>query len=248
MIKRVVVGATLAAASLAAYASVRRWWETWGVDPAESARALPGDELVEQPTTSDTRGLTIDAPPEAVWPWLVQMGYGRAGWYSYDRLDMRGSSAEEIVPEWQALAVGDTLPTHPGGGFEVRVLEPGRALVAYIDSAIAARWKEHRDGGEPQPTGLAVTGGFLDTSMPRQFAATWTFVVEPEAGGRTRLVERFRVRFDGPTPGSRLMGPALGFGVFFMTQRHMMGVKARAEAHARRASSAPIPSVPEAVG
>ena len=248
MIKRVVVGATIAAAGVAAYASVRRWWETWGVDPAESARALPGDDLVEQPTTSDTRVLTIDAPPEAVWPWLVQMGYGRAGWYSYDRLDMRGTSAEEIVPEWQNLSVGDTLPTHPGGGFEVRVLEPGHALVAYVDSAMAARWKEGRDAGETQPTGLAVSGGFLDTSMPREFAATWTFVVEREAGGRTRLIERVRARFDGPTAGSRLMGPALGFGVFFMTQRHMLGVRKRAEAHARRGVMADEPSIPEPVG
>ena len=59
-----------------------RWWRTWGHDPEEAARSLPGDELVPTPTAIDTRGITIDAPPEAVWPWLVQMGFDRGGWYT----------------------------------------------------------------------------------------------------------------------------------------------------------------------
>ena len=100
---------------------------------------LPGDELVPTPTAIDTRGITIDAPPEAVWPWLVQMGYGRAGWYSYDRLDMRGKSVDTIVPKHQALAVGDLMPMSPEAGFEVKVLEPGRALVLYADTALIER-------------------------------------------------------------------------------------------------------------
>ena len=99
--------------------------------PDQASRRLPGDEIVPEPVAIETRGITIDAPPATVWPWLVQMGYGRAGWYSYDQLDQRGASADEIVPAWQELAVGDILPTHPGGGFEVAILEaparPGRA-------------------------------------------------------------------------------------------------------------------------
>jgi hypothetical protein len=250
MIKRVLVGATVAAAGWAAYAGVRRWWETWGVDPSEAKRALAGDELVADPTVVDTRGLTIEAPPEAVWPWLVQMGFGRAGWYSYDRLDMRGASAERIVPEWQQLEVGDLLPTHPDGGFEVKVLDPGRALVVYIDAPMAERWKEAarsrgRDetvgAGESMPPGLAASGGFLDASMPQDFAVSWAFVLEPADEG-TRLVERIRGRFEGPAgPGSRLMLPALGFGVFLMTQRHMTGIKKRAEAAFRRATTPAAP-------
>ena len=166
MIKRVLVGAAVAAAGWAAYSNVRRWWETWGVDPDEGARALAGDALVPDATVVDTRGLTIDAPPEAVWPWLVQMGFGRAGWYSYDRLDMRGASAERIVPEWQQLEVGDLLPTHPDGGFEVRVLEPGRALVVYIDAAMAARWKEAARSRGREGTDAA------GESMPPEMSAT----------------------------------------------------------------------------
>src|SRR4249920_3948909 len=88
-----------------------RWWRTWGVDPVETAKPLPGDELVPTPTAIDTRGIVVDAPPEAIWPWLVQMGFGRGGWYSYDQLDMGGSSAVTLVPEWANLAVGDIVPT-----------------------------------------------------------------------------------------------------------------------------------------
>ena len=83
----------------------------------------------------ETRGITIDAPPEAIWPWLVQMGYGEAGWYSYDQLDQRGTSATGINAAWQQLAVGDIVPTHPGGGFEVARFDPGRALVLRSDTA-----------------------------------------------------------------------------------------------------------------
>ena len=88
MIKRIVVGTALAASGWAAYSSIRRWRATWGFDRLESARALAGDELVPEPTTSETRGITIAASPDAIWPWLVQMGYGRGGWYSYDAMDM----------------------------------------------------------------------------------------------------------------------------------------------------------------
>jgi hypothetical protein len=232
MIKRVIVGTAMAAAGWAAYYNVRRWWATWGADPADADRALPGDDLVTGASAEDTRGITIDAPPESVWPWVVQMGYGRAGWYSYDRLDMRGESADRIVPEWQQLEVGDTLPTHPDGGFDVRVLDPGRALVLYVDSAIAERWRakaRERRSGATMPPGLAASGQFLDTTMPREFAASWAFVVEPAGEGRARLVERFRFRGAEDAPGARAMGALLGFGVFVMAQRHMVGLKQRAE-------------------
>ena len=112
---------------------VRPWQKNWGVDPAEAAKALPGDDLVPEAGAVETRGITIDATPAEVWPWLAQMGYGRGGWYSYDQLDMKGHSTMEILPEWQGLKVGDIVPTHPDGGFEVRLLEPERALALYVE-------------------------------------------------------------------------------------------------------------------
>ncbi len=232
MIKRIVVGSAIAAAGWAAYATTMRWYRTWGIDPAEAGKALPGDDLVPEPTACDTRGLTIDAPPEAVWPWLVQMGYGRGGWYSYDAVDMKGASSGTILPEHQSLAVGDVVPTDPGGGFAVKVVEPEQALVLYIDPGIIAAREDAAVPAAAAP-GLAMSGKFLETATPPQFTAVWTFVLEPLAGGRTRLLERFRVRMDGATIGSRFLGPLLGFGVFVMTQRQMLGIRSRAEKLAR---------------
>src|SRR5215211_471483 len=121
MLKRLfILGAAAASAGAAIGVSrARTEFRTWGVDPATSNADLPGDELVPDAEALDTRCLDIVAPPEAVWPWLVQMGYGRGGWYSWDQLDMSMPSADRIVPELQQLAVGDIVPTHPGGGFEV---------------------------------------------------------------------------------------------------------------------------------
>jgi hypothetical protein len=220
-----------------------RWWRTWGVDPIEAATSLPGDDLVPTPTAIETRGITIDAPPEAVWPWLVQMGFGRAGWYSYDRLDMRGRSADLIVPEWQATGPGDIMPTSPDGGFVVRVVEPGRVLALYLDTALvesqaaAAASSTRAD----TPPGLAASGAFL-RQTPQDFAAAWIFVLEPLEGGRTRLIERFRVRFGASGPAFRVVAPVMGFGVFVMMQRQMLGIRARAR---RTAVAPPLPASTE---
>jgi hypothetical protein len=231
MLKRIVVGSAIAAGSWAAYYAIRQWWATWGADPAEAARPLPGDDLVPVAQSTDTRGITIEAPPSAVWPWLVQMGYGRAGWYSYDRLDMRGRSADEIRPEWQGLAVGDLLPTDAGGGFVVRELEPERALVAFIDTDIAAA--QRGTGGVDIPVaaapGLAASGRFMGAAMPPTFAVSWSFVLEPLGSDRTRLIERVRLGIEGGSRGTRAMGPVLGFGVFVMMERQMRGIRERAE-------------------
>ncbi len=231
MLKQIIVGSTIAAVGWAAFYGARRWWATWGADPAEKARALPGDDLVPVAMASDTRGITIEAPPSAVWPWLVQMGYGRAGWYSYDRLDMRGRSADEIHAEWQQLAVGDLLPTDSGGGFVVRVLDPERALVVFIDSDLVAEQRGTAGTGiaASDAPGLAASGRFMGSAMPPRFAASWSFVLEPLGPDRTRLIERVRLGMEGDARGSRAMGPMLGFGVFVMMQRQMLGIRDRAE-------------------
>ena len=210
-----------------------RWWRTWGVDPLESGKPLPGDDLVPTPTAIDTRGIVVDAPPEAIWPWLVQMGYGRGGWYSYDQIDMLGKSADKIVPAFQTLAVGDVMPTSPTSGFAVKVTEPGRALVLYSDTEIVAAELAKAKATEPRggtevPAGLAATGAVLRTTPP-DFAASWAFVLEPIEGGRTRFIERFRVRFGANPPAFRVVAPVMGFGVFVMMQRQMRGILARAE-------------------
>jgi hypothetical protein len=234
-VRYAVVGGT-AAAALGGVVAARRWRDTWGIEPDEAARSLAGDDIVAAASGVETRGITIDAPPDEVWPWLVQMGFGRAGWYSYDRLDMDGRSADEIVAAWQSLAVGDTVQTDPGGGFEVRVLEPERALVLYSDSAmVAARAKDVgeaiRAAGAP---GLAASGRFLATATPPDFAASWAFVLEPREHGQTRLIERFRIGFEAVTPVTQLLGPAVRFGLFVMMRKQMLGIRDRAERLARQ--------------
>jgi len=210
-----------------------RTWRTWGIDPLEANKPLAGDELVPVPSAVETRAITIDAPPAAVWPWLIQMGYGRGGWYSYDQLDMRGTSAMKILPEHQAIAVGDIVPTSPTTGFVVRAVEPGRALVLFSDTTLvqsqaAAAVEDIEASERPVPAGLAASGAFLGRT-PQQFAASWAFSLEPLGGGQTRLIERFRVRFDGTEPAFRLIGPVMGFGVFVMVRRQLLGIRDRAE-------------------
>ena len=114
---------------------VRPWHLEWGATLDEVRTSMPGDELVPHPTLCATRAMTIDAPPERVWPWLVQMGaYTRGGWYSYDWADNGGEpSADRIVPELQGLAVGDVMLTSRSEGFVVREIDPGHALVLVID-------------------------------------------------------------------------------------------------------------------
>ena len=243
MLKRLfMIGATAASAGAAiGYVKARSAFRSWGVRPEEASMPLPGDELVPEAEAVDTRSIEIGAPPAAVWPWLVQMGYGRAGWYSYDELDMDRPSAEAIVPELQHIKVGDIVPTHPGGGFEVRIVEPKKALVLYADRAlIEAQAKEARergDGLEGASANVRATGMYLDASMPGDFQASWAFVLQPLPEGRTRLIERFRGQMRPPEsaqPGfppfsPAFAGKALLFGLFVMVRRQMLGIRDRAE-------------------
>jgi hypothetical protein len=254
-----LIGTVIGTVTAVAVTRARQWWHSWGIDSIEAARPLPGDDVVADAIGGETRGITIDAPPDAVWPWLLQMGYGRAGWYSYDQLDQRGKSVDEIVEAWQGLAVGDVVPTHPGGGFEVARIEPGHALVLRSDTALVTAQAEAAQaaasGIETATTGVKISGAML-SGTPQQFAASWAFILEPLDGGRTRLIERFRVWFGTEQPGSKLVMPFLGFGVFVMMQKQMVGIRERAErfaqvprpiATAEPTDPAPVIPVPEPV-
>ncbi len=229
MLRRILIGGAgiIAATATITVMGTRRASRTWGIDPLETAKPLPGDDLIPEPTASDTRGIEIAAPPETVWPWLVQMGYGRAGWYSYDAIDMDRPSAHELVPELQTLAVGDVMPTHPGGGFLVQGLEPERALVLYLDDELV-----NQQAARPAKTAsvnLKATSAALQTVVPGQFRATWTFALEPVGEGHTRLIERFRIATPLTGPVAEMLGGFMGLGVFVMVRRQMLGIRARVE-------------------
>ena len=235
--RRILFAAAAVGAGVVVYQEViRPWWRSWGVEAQDVTRGLPGDELVPDAPVMDTRSIEIAAAPADVWPWLVQMGYGRAGWYSYDTIDMVGASSRRIVPEWQSLALDDVVPTHPGGGFVVRGLEPDRALVLYSDTEIvtsqAAAAREAAT--ESATTNVQAAGAFLGATQPTEFAASWAFILEPLPGGRTRLIERFRVKFgESDKPWTAATLPVVGFGVFLMTRQQMLGIRERAETRAR---------------
>lgn len=177
-----MAGLAVAAYVLVGRPRVRRL----GATATEVAAGYPGDDLVSggHPTTMAT---TLPAPPEDVWPWLVQMGCDRAGWYSWDRLDNGGRpSADHLHPEWQDLGEGDRMHATPGGSawFTAVVVDPPRTLVLRSDIELPS-------GRAFDPTG----------PLPRAFAeGVWGFHLRPADDGRaTRLVVRTRGR-SAPQP------------------------------------------------
>ena len=131
--KRLGGGAALVAAGVLVYFwFLRDWHLHWGATPAEAAGEVAGDELMPEPDIVATRVVEIDAPPSAIWPWLVQMGPGRGGAYTYDwierRLGIDIHNSDRIIPEFQHLKVGDEIPM-PGYAMRVERLDPGQAMV-----------------------------------------------------------------------------------------------------------------------
>lgn len=144
----------------------------WGATEEEVRRPYPGADLIPDGTRSATLAVTIDAPPARVWPWLVQMGYDRAGWYSWDHLDNLGHpSAERIHPEWQDIQQGNYMDRRHS--WQVAALEPERFLG--LRASYDLRTLHWYDPAGPRPR-------FFTDSL-------WGFLLEERPGGRTRLIE-----------------------------------------------------------
>jgi hypothetical protein len=193
---------------------------------AEKQREMPADSLVPVPMGIVTHAVTINVPPERVWPWLAQMGAGRAGWYSYDWIDNGGHpSADSIRPEYQQIAPGDVLPATPGmaDAFRVTTVRPPYDLVLTVPES---------SGGNQ---------------------VSWEFLLEPLDYRRTRLIVRGRISRHWPgsirersRPPGRLipiervyavlarmprplMLAAASLGHYIMQARMLRGIKRRAE-------------------
>jgi hypothetical protein len=120
----ITIGIAIAVAAAAFFGLYRPWHLKWGATSDDLARSMRGDEIVRRPIFNATRVVTIEARPEDVWPWIAQIGFGRAGWYSYDLFDNLGRhSSERIVPELQTISVGDLVPLGPGEGSGMFVKE-----------------------------------------------------------------------------------------------------------------------------
>jgi hypothetical protein len=178
----------------------RRWCLTWGASDDEVARKLPGDELLPDAALVTTRAITIDAPPEAIWPWLVQMGSGRGGAYTYDWIEnllgLNMHSADEILPQYQHIAMGDELPMGSGRpGLTVAVLDPPRTLAVRVADQ---NW-------------------------------VWIFALLPD-GGSTRLISRNRIATSALPRASRLFYTVfMEPGSLVMERKMLLGIKQRAE-------------------
>ena len=123
------------------YLAYRPWQLSWGATADEVSRPMVGDGLVEDPTFNATRAVTINAPAEQIWPWIVQIGYKRAGFYSWDILDNDGiPSAERILPEYQNLKIGDVVPLSEETDAEVLDMESNEQLLLVFPSDGTVTW------------------------------------------------------------------------------------------------------------
>jgi hypothetical protein len=177
---------------------------SWGATAEEAARRLPGDDLLESADIVATRAIRIDAPPSAIWPWLVQMGPGRGGAYTYDWIEnlfgLNMHSAKQIHAEWQNLKVGDVLRSREDRpGMRVEILDRERTL---SNRSEAGDW-------------------------------VWTFVLVPE-NGSTRLISRNRIAMKGAAAGQRLGMLVMEPGSLVMERKMLLGIKQRAERSRRQ--------------
>ena len=219
--------AAIGTAGAAYVLGVRPQLQRWGATEAEAAEPLPGDGLVPAPRFASTRAISIAAPPSSVWPWLVQIGEGRGGLYSYDALErlvgLGMESADAIVGELQDLAPGDTIRLAPIGGpdglaMTVDRLEAPRLLV--LRSGAPGRGPDDGDGPE------ALRAGDYFTGLP---AASWTLVLRDLDDGATRLLSRWRMTW-APSAAADLFNGALVEPLHFALEEKMLrGIRDRVE-------------------
>lgn len=206
--KMVLIADTLSAVPRWAVAPVvRPWHMRWGAAKAEVAAPMPGDEIVPRSQFNATRAITISAPPEDIWPWIAQVGYGRARFYSYDLIDNAGEpSADRIIDEYQNLEVGDLIPmfheTH------------GLAIAYRVDSFQANEWMlwVHRPHENEQPD------------------STWSWQLQRLPNDNTRFITRMKQNYRWQTPRLAMFNLILmEFGDFAMERKMLKGIKTRAE-------------------
>jgi len=187
----------------------RGWYNRWGATQEEQIKALPGDELVASPKISYTRAITIDAPAAAIWPWLVQMGQGRGGLYSYDGLEnvigCEIHSSDRLLPEYQNLQPGDHVLFGPA---EKKF--PGQVVL------------------EVQPEQAILMCALDPVTRQAVKSATWVFVLEEQPDGSTRLLVRGRNGYE-PTTANHILWHIVEPINFVMERKMLRGIKARVE-------------------
>jgi len=195
-----------------------QWLRNWGATAAERQMALPGDELIGDPAAMTTLAVPIEAPAADIWPWLLQIGQDRAGFYSYDALEnlvgLHIHSADQIVDEWQTLTVGDSVRLTPQG------------------------WMGQPDGLVLPVARIEAPRSLVLRESPPSWPwnAVWSFHVVPTSARSCRLISRSRS--ERPPIPLRLAGIVGTPVTAAMTRRMLLGIKARAERADRLARSA----------
>jgi hypothetical protein len=186
---------------------IRPWHLRWGATDAEVRLPLAGDEIVASGALQSTRAIDVHAPAARVWPWLLQLGQGRGGLFSYDALEnlvgCNIHTLDWIDPALQSLAAGDTLRIGQQEGlptYQVALLEPGRALVLRA----------------------------VDPATGQLTQATWGFYLIETSPTHTRLIIRHR---DQPAQGAatRVINAVFEPISFVMERRMLYGLKAHGE-------------------
>lgn len=218
MIGAIAIGLTILLSPL-----LRPWYRRWGASVAETSRAFPGDEFVPRPKSELTMAINVRAPVEAIWPWLMQIGCQRGGWYSYDLLD-NGSvpSAGRILPEYQDLKVGDIVKAMPKGdfGFPVATILPEKALV------LAGTLDTHT--GQPADPN--------DSGLEAYFSGDQTFYIDKQGDGASRLIFRMRIDWNPSFANGLIYRYILEPVSFVMGRKTLLNVKRRAESLAHNRS------------
>lgn len=196
---------------------LRSWYSSWGcegrIDPR---RSFPGDEWVPAPKSALTCAIVIERPPQAIWPWLLQLGCGRAGWYSYDLLDNGGTeSARALLPQFQQLGVGDTVPAVPSGafGFPVAAIDPAKSLV--LAGTINTR--------TGQPADRAGIGN------DPYFSGGQSFLIEARSPSLSILIFRMRVDWNKTRTNTLVYRYLLEPISFVMARKMLLSLKERIE-------------------
>ncbi len=174
----------------------------WGTEGSEATDPLPGDELVPEPKWSSTLAIGVEAPPQAVWPWVAQIGQGRGGFYTYQTLEnMAGckiTNTTEILPEHQNPVVGDEIRIHPEVPLRVEIVDPPHALVLF---------------GSPAGVG---------DDQDKWGKSTWQFIVNPHPDGGSRFLTRGRYDYTADWKSRLTFGPYLIEPISFVMSRKMM--------------------------
>ncbi|MBM3934995.1 MAG: hypothetical protein FJ319_11975 [SAR202 cluster bacterium] len=209
-----LVPAGVAAAGAAYWFLARPWFRRWSSTPYEFVSSLPGDELMDHPRYSTTRSITIDAPPSAVWPWLMKLGQGWSGIEDevFDDSDVHNGmeSSMSAAGPMQAGDIVRLAPNrHPDISFVVDRVEDERHLIMRSPGDRARIYEGSPEDGLPD--------------------ATWAFVLEPLPGDRTRVVVRFKARGRSSIAGTPVNLYALEPVHFFMERTLLRGIKRQAE-------------------